>query len=217
MARIAQENRMTAESHIAVDVWSDYVCPFCYLELPAIERLKQEFGARLDVTWHAFELRPDPVPTLDPDGDYLHNAWNRSVYPMAAERGLPLRLPPVQPRSRKAFEAVAYARSIGLFDPMHAALFRGFFEHGKDIGDSGILLEIGALVGIDTAALKEALDSGRYTQQVLADEQQAHELGIRGVPLTLIRRAGHPLPESIALNGAVPYEQLHAAAMQVAG
>jgi predicted DsbA family dithiol-disulfide isomerase len=208
---------MNSEPSIAIDVWSDYVCPFCYLELPAIERLQQEYGSRVDVVWHAFELRPDPVPTLDPKGDYLRDTWARSVYPMAEERGMALRLPPVQPRSRKAFEAVAHARSIGQFDRMHAAIFRAFFEHGKDIGSTEILLEIAASVDIDTAPLKDALDSGRYTQQVLQDEQQAQELGIRGVPLMLVRRAGRPLAESLALSGAVPYAHIRAAVDQVAG
>src|SRR5450830_333556 len=97
-------------SSLRIDVWSDYVCPFCYLELPVVQRLRQKWNGTLELVWRAFELRPEPRPTLDPDGDYLHTTWNRSVYPMAAERGMSLKLPPVQPRSRKAFEAVAYAR-----------------------------------------------------------------------------------------------------------
>jgi predicted DsbA family dithiol-disulfide isomerase len=208
---------MTSEPRIAVEIWSDYVCPFCYLELPAVERLEEEFGQRVDVSWHAFELRPEPVPTLDPDGEYLHDIWGRSVYPMAEERGMRLRLPPVQPRSRKAFEAVAHAKTLGLFDRMHDALFRGFFEHGKDIGNTETLLEIAASIGMDPAALKEALDTERYTQQVLEDEQRAYDLGITGVPLTLVRRADRPLAESMALSGAVPYEKLRAAADRAAG
>jgi predicted DsbA family dithiol-disulfide isomerase len=213
----AQKIDMNAESQIAVEIWSDYVCPFCYLELPAIERLKQEFDGRLTVTWHAFELRPDPVPTLDPDGEYLHDIWARSVYPMAAERGMLLRLPPMQPHSRKAFEAVAHARSIDLFDRMHAALFRAFFEDGKDIGDTRTLLEIGESAGMDKISLKDALDSERYVEQVLREEQHAQSLGIRGVPITLVRPAGRPLTDSVALRGAVPYESLHAAVLHAAG
>lgn len=208
---------MTSEPRIAIDIWSDYVCPFCYLELPVIERLKQEFDPHLDVVWHAFELRPEPVPTLDPKGDYLRDTWARSVYPMAQERGMVLRLPPVQPRSRRAFEAVAHAQSLGLFDRMHDALFRGFFEHGKDIGDPTTLLEIAALTGMDPASLKEALDSGHYTQQVLAEERQAQGLGIRGVPLTLVRPADRPLAEAVTLSGAVPYEQLRTAVVRATG
>lgn len=207
---------MSQTSRIALDIWSDYVCPFCYLELPAVTRLQQAFGPRLDVVWHAFELRPDPVPTLDPDGEYLHTVWNRSVYPMAQELGMRIKLPPVQPRSRKAFEAVAFARDAGCFDAMHLALFRGFFEQGRDIGNSAELLSLAAEIGLDRDALQAALDAGRYTQQVLQDERQAQALGITGVPLMLARHAGTPLETAVPLQGAVPYEQLHATVREVA-
>jgi predicted DsbA family dithiol-disulfide isomerase len=91
-----------ADTKLRIEVWSDYVCPFCYLEFSILERLQRERGQQVSVAWRAYELRPDPVPTLDPDGEYLHRVWNQSVYPMARERGLALKLPPVQPRSRKA-------------------------------------------------------------------------------------------------------------------
>jgi predicted DsbA family dithiol-disulfide isomerase len=207
---------MSQDNLIAIDIWSDYVCPFCYLELPAVNRLKQAFGPQLEVRWHAFELRPDPVPTLEPDGEYLHTVWNRSVYPMAQRLGMRIQLPPVQPRSRKAFEAVAFAREAGRFDAMHLALFRGFFEQGRDIGDSAELLRLAQESGLDGAALQAALDDGRYTQQVLQDERQAQALGITGVPLILVRRAGAALETAVPLQGAVPYEHLHATARDVA-
>jgi predicted DsbA family dithiol-disulfide isomerase len=75
---------------VQVDVWSDYVCPFCYLEQPVLDRIAQEFGVRVGIRWRAFELRPDPVPTLKPDGTYLRDIWARAVYPMAKERGMTL-------------------------------------------------------------------------------------------------------------------------------
>jgi len=207
---------MSQDNRIALDIWSDYVCPFCYLELPAVNRLQQAFGPQLEVRWHAFELRPDPVPTLDPDGEYLHTVWNRSVYPMAQRLGMRIQLPPVQPRSRKAFEAVAFARDAGRFDAMHLALFRGFFEQGRDIGDSAELLRLAQESGLDGATLQAALDEGRYTQQVLQDERQAQALGMTGVPLMLVRRAGAPLETAVPLQGAVPYEHLYATARDVA-
>ena len=207
---------MSQDNRIALDIWSDYVCPFCYLELPAVNRLQQAFGPQLEVRWHAFELRPDPLPTLDPDGEYLHTVWNRSVHPMARRLGMRIQLPPVQPRSRKAFEAVAFARDAGRFDAMHLALFRGFFEQGRDIGDSAELLRLGQESGLDGAALQAALDDGRYAQQVLQDERRAQALGITGVPLMLVRRADAPLETAVPLQGAVPYEHLHATALDVA-
>jgi len=58
-----------------IDVWSDYVCPFCYLAEPTLQRIEQEFADAVEVVWRAFELRPEPVPTLDPKGDYLRDIW----------------------------------------------------------------------------------------------------------------------------------------------
>lgn len=103
------------EPAVQIDVWSDYVCPFCYLAEPTLARIKQEFGDAVRVTWRAFELRPAPVPTLDPKGEYLREVWARSVYRMASDRGMTLRLPPVQPRSRRAHEAAFVAREHGKF------------------------------------------------------------------------------------------------------
>ncbi len=207
---------MRPEHPVELDIWSDYVCPFCYLELPVIDRLKQEFGTQLDVTWHAFELHPDPMPTLDPQSPYVHDVWAKSVYPLAHERGMKLRLPPVQPYSRKAFETAEHAKTQGRFDAMHLALFRAFFEEGKDIGDAETLLDIGAAAGLDMNQLKDMLDAGRYTHRVIDDERLAKELGISRVPLMLAHLAGRRLSESIVLRGAVPYEQLRNAIVHAA-
>src|SRR6059058_1235737 len=202
---------------IRVDVWSDYVCPFCYLEVPAIQRLQQEFGARLQVVWRAFELRPEPKPTLDPDGEYLHTTWARSVYPLAAQRGMLLKLPPVQPRSRLALEAAAFAASHGRFNAMHDALFRAFFEHGRDIGDIDVLCRTAQEAGLDTDALKQALHDGRHTAAVIDDESLAHELGVTGVPLSLLRLGDAPWEEALPLRGAVPYATLELAVRELLG
>jgi predicted DsbA family dithiol-disulfide isomerase len=200
---------------LTVDVWSDYVCPFCYLELPFLHRLKHALAARVDIVWHAFELRPTPTSTLDPDGAYLRDIWVREVYPMARERGMPLRLPPVQPRSRKAFEAAMYARDHDRFDAMHEALFHAFFIEGKDIEDTETLLDIAASVGLEMDPLKDALDVGRYTHRVLDEEKHAQHAGVSGVPLIALRRTGDSLSKASVLRGAVSYEDLYTAAVQL--
>lgn len=189
---------------IEISVWSDYVCPFCYLELPYLDRLREEFGDEVKINWRAYELRPDPVPTLDPDGEYLHRVWEQSVYPMAESRGMELRLPPVQPRSRKAFEAVEFAREAGRFPEMHEALFAGFFQSGRDLADIDVLVEIGASVGLDAKELRLALEERRYAEKVLADERQAKEIGISGVPATVISNGEN----AFLVSGAASYESL---------
>jgi predicted DsbA family dithiol-disulfide isomerase len=171
----------------------------------------------MKVVWRAFELRPEPKPTLDPDGEYLDTTWARSVYPLAAQRGMLLKLPPVQPRSRLALEAAAFAASHGRFNAMHDALFRAFFEHGQDIGDIDVLCRTGQEAGLDTDALKQALHDGRHTAEVLDDEALAHQLGVTGVPLSLLRRGDAPWEEALPLRGAVPYATFELAVRELLG
>ena len=115
---------------IRITVFSDYVCPFCCLGELDLARVREQYGDRVEVDWRAHELRPDPIPTLEPDGPYLPRVWNAAVYPMARSLGMTLRLPPVQPRSRKALEAAEFARERGRYDAMHTALFGAFLRGG---------------------------------------------------------------------------------------
>lgn len=193
---------MPKDTAIQISVWSDYVCPFCYLEVPVLDQIRRELGDEVAIDWRAFELRPDPAPTLDPNAEYLHRVWNQSVYPMAKERGLSLSLPPVQPRSRKAHEAAEFAREAGLLDEMNRALFRAFFEEGRDLADLAVLLDVGESVGLERGDLREALEKDRYTEKVLEDEHLAQQIGITGVPALVIGGGRH----AYLLSGAQPVE-----------
>ncbi|APE29935.1 hypothetical protein BOX17_02530 [Halomonas aestuarii] len=195
---------------ITLDVFSDYVCPFCYLEAPELEALAERFTGEVAIRWRAFELRPEPEPTLDPDGDYLHDIWERAVYPMAAERGMTLRLPRRQPRSRLAHEASAWAGEQegvrpGAGDAMRTALFRGFFEESLDLADPEALVQVADGLGLDGAGLRRALAEGDYTDRVLADQRLAGELGIGGVPGLRFSLDGE---HAGVLEGAQPRRQL---------
>src|SRR5690349_23431486 len=163
---------------VRITVWSDYVCPFCYLEVPVLTRIRQEYGEAFHLEWRAFELRPAPAPTLDPKGEYLHTVWNQAVYPMARQRGMTLRLPTVQPRSRRAFELAEFARANGRFDEVHRGIFKAFFEESRDIDDLKTLVTIGAAVGLDGEAVRAALEQGIYRDRVINDEREAADLGI---------------------------------------
>lgn len=144
------------------------------------ELLKMDPG--VEVAWRAFELRPEPVPTLDPGGEYLQRAWTNSVYPLAARLGRPMKLPPVQPRSRLAHEAAQWSRQHGRFDDYNAGIFRAFFERGEDIGDIGVLTRVATGLGLNGDALRDALETGALAQSVLEDEREAARLGVSAVP-----------------------------------
>lgn len=200
---------------VLMDVWSDYVCPFCYLAEPTVAQIEQEFGAVVQLTWRAFELRPEPVPTLPPNGSYLRRVWAEAVYPMAEQRGMCLRLPPVQPRSRLAHEAAVFARAHGRFAAMHHAIFRAFFEHGEDIGQVETLVKLGQGVGLEPEPLRQALREERYRSTVLSDQDTARELGLSGVPASLVRGPADTLERSTLVEGAQPFEVFRRAVRQV--
>ncbi|MEC9483325.1 MAG: DsbA family oxidoreductase [Halomonas sp.] len=196
---------MTQPKVLTLSVWSDYVCPFCYLEVPELASVAAHFKGQLAIEWRAFELRPAPVATLDPDGDYLHDIWSRAVYPMARERGMTLRLPRIQPRSRLAHEAAKWAEAHDGFEALHIELFRGFFEESLDLADPQALIATAHRVGLDGASLGRYLAEGKYRDAVLADQQEARRLGIDGVPAMLLFRHGQLLG---SIQGAQTRERL---------
>lgn len=164
-----------------------------------------ELAEKHDVTvdWLAFELRPEPAPLPDitgREGERFRQGWERGVAPMAARLGVEMHFPPFKARSRQSHEAAIYARAHDRFEEMRIALFRAFFVENRDIGDLDVLVEIGASVGLDTDDLRAALAEGRYTDQVVAEEQFAAEIGVSAVPTIIIGQVG--------VQGAQPYDVL---------
>ncbi len=167
---------------------------------PAVNELIK-LDPNVEIIWRTFELRPEPVPTLPPDGEYLHRVWNDSVYPMAESMGVMMKLPPVQPRSRLAHEAAHWARTQGKFEQMNAAIFRAFFERGENIGDTDILISLASALDLESDHLRGALESREFEKSVIADEQAAEQLGVSGVPAFVANR-------KFALSGVQPLENL---------
>jgi predicted DsbA family dithiol-disulfide isomerase len=183
-----------------IEVFSDFVCPFCYLaEQPLADAVD---GTDVQIAWQPFELRPEPTPTLWPEGDYLQSAWQQVVYPMAERMGVPIVLPRVspQPYSRLAFEGLAYATERGLGRRYAERVFRAYFVKQRDIGQLEVLAGVATELGLDADDFRAALDSGRYApvhQQAL---HRAQELEITTVPTFLVdgrRLEGMPSAEAL--------------------
>lgn len=203
-----------ASPTLYLDVFSDYVCPFSYLQTRVLDQFGNAYGDAVEFRWHAFELRPEPAALLDPDAEELHDLWEKAVYPLANERDLPMRLPSVQPRSRKAHETAFFARDAGLFDPVHRAIFKAFFEDGIDIGEADVLIDIASACGVDPEMLEEALANDTYTDAVIEDQAFATKLGITSVPFVVLSRdpaVDQEPPRPIALRGAAPVQHFEAA------
>jgi predicted DsbA family dithiol-disulfide isomerase len=164
-----------------LEIFSDYICPFCWLGKVAVKDLKQRLP-EIEIIWRAFELRPEPVPLPEAKGEYLTRIWQQSVLPMAQQLGVKMIMPSVKPRSRMAHEAAAWARQQQHFDNMNEALFRAYFERDEDIGHPPALVALAEAIGLDGADLKNALEEHRHLQDVLADQRQAAQYGLSGVP-----------------------------------
>ena len=153
------------------------------------------------MVWKAFELRPDPVPSRDPGGEYLTRVWRDSVYPLSERLGITMRLPPIQPRSRLAHEATKWAQTQNQFDTYNEAVFRAFFERGEDIGNVDVLVQLASDLALDEVSLRAALQSREFEPSVIADEHEAAELGVHAVPAFVANRR-------FALTGVQPVAAL---------
>lgn len=187
-------------THPEIKVWSDFVCPYCFLAEGVLNEATRGLDVRVE--WMPFELRPYPEPTLRPEGEYLQKVWRSSVYPLASQLGVEIRLPDVspQPYSRAAHEGLLFAKQHGKAAEYADAVFRAFFQRSLDIGDMRVLQSIAQQIGLDGAAFAAALMEGRYTADHQASLALALRLGIRAVPTIVVgdeHVVGMPDPASL--------------------
>ena len=155
----------------------------------------------VSVEWKAFDLRPGTPPegVARPD-----TPDQRAGQPLgghagqaAREAGLLMRRSGLIPRTRPAMEATEYAKERGQFDAFHRALFKAYWEEGKDLGDLATLLQEAERVGLDGPGLGRALQENRYTGLVEEQVQFARQAGITGIPAFIVDR--------YLFTGAQPY------------
>jgi predicted DsbA family dithiol-disulfide isomerase len=161
---------------VRIKVYSDYVCPFCYIaEVPLEEAMK---GKDAEVEWMPYELRPYPNETLRPEDDYLPRVWNQSVSPMAAQYGVKMVLPGVSPQP----QGFQYAKEQGKANAYNHRMFKAFFQEDQDIGRVEVLVKLAGEIGLDEAEFGEALETRKYKEA----HQQALEHAYKGADITAV-------------------------------
>lgn len=168
---------------IKVEVFVDYVCPFCFLIEGAIKELKRDRDVEVHI--RPFELRPYPVLTLRPEDEYLPGIWNDSVYPMARRVGVDVTLPSIspQPRTEKAFLVLQLAEEQGKAAEYSEAMFEAFFQNDRDIGEDDVIIDVAAGIGLDRTEVAEALTSQeRRARQKTYQDYAVNTVGIQAVP-----------------------------------
>ncbi len=187
---------MLHPSVLSLDVWSDIACPWCYLGKHRLAAAVKRAGLTADITWHAFELQPDMPPAGLPAREFYDkkfgapgrwaSTWSRMAQ-MGAAEGITFAFEKMQraPSTRLAHRAIRIARELGGADAQDAvveACFRAHFTDGVNVSDREALLSALASTPLDQAMLRERLSGDAALEDVLADEQEASELGISGVP-----------------------------------
>lgn len=171
---------------VKIQVWTDFVCPFCLLGERIIEQAIH--GLNVELEWMPFELRPFPTPTLRPEDDYLPRVWKASVYPMAERLGVSIQLPTVspQPYTRMAFLGLQYAKQQGKGNEYTLDVMRAFFQHDQNIGEAAVLKGILDRLGLHPSGLDEFVNSPQANARHDADLARARQLGIQAVPSILV-------------------------------
>ncbi|MBN8676912.1 MAG: DsbA family oxidoreductase [Chitinophagales bacterium] len=184
-----------------IEIWSDVVCPFCYIGKRKLEQALEQFPERdqVEIVWKSFQLDPG---TPSNGGNYLQHLSERKgwsmdytkqataqVTQMAAEVGLTYHLDKaILANSFDAHRLAHVAAKHGLQDKASEALFKAHFVEGKDIAKHQTLIEIGQSIGLDTAEIKNALENKLYEAEINQEIAEAQALRISGVPFFVFDR-----------------------------
>ncbi|HVS93474.1 MAG TPA: DsbA family oxidoreductase [Mucilaginibacter sp.] len=183
-----------------IEIWSDVMCPFCYIGKRRFESAMNQFGHKdqLEVEWKSFQLNPymktDPSVNIN---QYLAEAkgitadharqLNDYVTGMAAKEGLKYDFDKaIVANSFDAHRLSRLAKRHGLSDEMEEALFKAYFTEGKNTDDKQTLVDLGAAVGLDRDEIIQMLESDAFADKVKHDIAEAQYLGIQGVPFFVL-------------------------------
>jgi predicted DsbA family dithiol-disulfide isomerase len=204
-----------------VEIWSDVVCPWCYIGKRRFEAALAGFPHRdsVEVEWKAFELDPTtesaPAGTVVGPRDQAVRLAGKygtdvdsaqrmvdNVVAQAAADGLEYRLDRAVPANTvDAHQVIHLAGERGVQDAVKERLLRAYFTEGEAVGDRDTLVRLAAEAGLDADEVRAVLDEDRYVGAVRADQAEAAALGIRGVPFFVVDR-------KYGVSGAQPADVL---------
>ena len=185
-----------------VEIWSDVMCPFCYIGKRKFEMAMEKFSDKehIEIEWKSFQLMPElktmPGKNLDQflaDAKGLPleqaKAMNSHVVQVAKQVGLFYNLDKAIPvNTFNAHRFTHFAKANGKQGEAEEALFLAYFIEGKNIDEYSTLLELGTKIGLNAEALKVVLENGSYAEEVRTDIYEARQIGVRGVPFFVFDR-----------------------------
>lgn len=196
-----------------IEIWSDYVCPFCYIGKKQLEQAIEEtgFAGQVELVYKSYQLDPTtPVDTNVSTFEALAKKYGMSlekakemtqgVAARAKEVGLNYNFDKLmEENTLKAHRLVKWAEQQGDATALVEALLHGYFIEAKRIGHDNVLVDIAEQVGLNRDEVEKVLASDEYKGEVESDIQEALELGVRGVPFFVVNR-------KYGISGAQPQE-----------
>ncbi|WP_312087279.1 DsbA family oxidoreductase [Acinetobacter variabilis] len=195
-----------------VDIWSDVVCPFCYIGKKRLEAAAKESGIELEVHWHSFQLDPEaPVRQEVSNSERLAQKYGRSVAEvedmqrniaaMAKQEGIEFNWEGANSgNTLNAHRIIHLAQSKGLGNEAQEAFFYSYMTQGLPIGERETLEDVAARIGLNPVEVDDLLDSDEFADFVKFDQEVARDqLKVTGVPFFVF-------DQRIALAGAQPKE-----------
>lgn len=196
-----------------IEIWSDIMCPFCYIGKRKFEAALAQFEHRsgVEIKWRSFELDPQMQTT---PGQSIHELLaerkglsvaegkrlNDHMAKVAEEVGLHYDFDKVIPvNTFLAHRFLHLAAAKGKQNEAEEQVFAAYFVEGKNVADLDTLAQIGAGLGLDAAEVRATLETDAYSQQVRLDEYEAQQVGARGVPFFVF-------DNKYAVSGAQPSE-----------
>jgi predicted DsbA family dithiol-disulfide isomerase len=166
---------------IHINVWSDFVCPWCFLAFTSLEKLQQTHG--VEVIWRAYELRPADGPPIPPEYRAHIEAARPHMERIAREQyGVEIQSGPFGIDSRPALIGAQYAEAQGVGAAYHRAVFQAYWQQAQDIADRVVLRSLAEGAGLDGGGFEAALADPAWRYIVDGDIQQAQIYGLNGIP-----------------------------------
>jgi predicted DsbA family dithiol-disulfide isomerase len=185
-----------------IEIWSDVVCPFCYIGKRKLEKALDRFPFKdkVEIEWKSFQLNPDQVTdTSISTVEHLAQSkgWSleqtreitSNVVNMAAAQGLNFDFDKaVVANTKNAHRLIHLAKTIGRGSEMKELLLESYFSNGMNVDDAATLISLGERVGLEASAIQAMLNSDSYAQDVEQDIYESRQLGVRGVPFFVLDR-----------------------------
>jgi predicted DsbA family dithiol-disulfide isomerase len=172
---------------LSLEMFSDFICPFCYIGFETVRRLKPEFG--LTIEWKGFQIHPEwPTAGMAAteyrrgmDSETRRMMWAR-IAALGETVGLEMQSPEYLANSRLALQAAEFARERGKAEIFEERVFQAYFKENLNIGIQGVIAELATEVGLDRDELTLALEANHYESRLRDNALAARERGVDGVP-----------------------------------